>query len=153
KRALIGLEAEGALILKRGTRIDGRRLNRGVFRGEDFVVNATRRFSEIRRRRLMYRPLGKVEIECTCKSAGESVFRPAVYGVERCSAVGGADPRVERVSKVVSMIGLYRSVVEAGEEMRVSGMLEEVVEEQDRRRFRVVVGSGAPGEYLDWLGP
>jgi len=84
KSALAGLEEGGLLSLKRGTRIDGKRLNRGSYRGKDFVVNATRRFSEIPRRRLLYRPLGTVEVECLCASAEESVFRPAIYEVEDC---------------------------------------------------------------------
>lgn len=153
KRALIRLEAEGLLALKREARIEGKRLNSGVFRGVDFVVNATRRFSEIRRHRRVYRPLGVVKVECRCSSAEEAVFRPAIYQVEGCAAVGGPDPRVEQVSEVVSMIGLYRDVVEAGERLRVCGMLEEVVEEPDLRYLRMVVGSASPGEYLDWSGP
>ncbi|RLI09036.1 hypothetical protein DRO42_05275 [Candidatus Bathyarchaeota archaeon] len=153
KQALAGLESEGVLALRRETRIDGKRLNGGVFRGVGFVVNATRRFSEIRRWRRIYRPLGVVEVECRCSSAEESVFRPALYRVEGCTSVGGSDPRVEWVSEVVSMVGLYRDVVEAGEALRARGVLEEVVEETGRRHLRVVVGSATPGEYLDWLEP
>jgi len=153
RRSLLDLELEGVLTLKRGTRFERKRLNRGVFRGVDFVVNATRRFSEIPRTRRVARPLSEVEVECRCISAEEAVFRPAVYRVEGCEAVGGSAPGVERVSQVVSMIGLYRGVVEAGEMMRARGMLEEVVEETGLRHLRVVVGSASPGEYLDWLGP
>lgn len=153
KQALLGLEAEGLVSLKRENRLEGKRLNRGIFRGVDFVVNATRRFSEIRRRRRVYRPLGLVEVECRCSSAEEAVFRPAIYQVEGCAAVGGSDPRVERVTKVVSMIGLYRNLVEAGEVLMARGVLEEVFEEPDLRYFRVVVGSASAGEYLDWFEP
>ena len=153
KRALMDLEAEGVLTVKRGTRFERKRLNRGVFKGEDFVVNATRRFSEIPRASRTYRPVCAVEVECRCTSSDEAVFRPAIYRVEGCAAVGGSDPGVERVSEVVSMIGLYRGVVEAWERMRARGVLEEVVEEQGPGHLRVVVGSASPGEYLDWLGP
>ena len=153
KRALIGLEAEGLLTLKRETRIDRKRLNRGIFRDVDFVVNAIRRFSEIQRRRCVYRPLGMIEIRCRCKSTEEAVFRPATYEVEGCTSVGRHNPRVGEISEVVSMIGLYRDVVRPGESMRVRGMLEEVVEEVGPGRLRVVVGSASPGEYLEWVGP
>jgi predicted nucleotidyltransferase len=151
KRALIGLEVEGRLELKRGKRFDARRLNRGVFQGEDFVVNSTRRYSELPRRRRSYRPLGPVEVECLCSSAEESVFRPAVYGVEGCTSVGPETLDVGGVTEVASMIGLYRDVVSAGERLRARGVLEEIV--GGGGRLRVVVGSSLPGEYIDWLGP
>jgi len=152
KQALINIEREGVLTLKRETRFERKRLNRGVFREEDFVVNATRRFSEIPRIRLRYRPICEVEVECRCSSAKEAMFRPAVYRVEGCAAVDGSDSLVEEVSEVVSMIGLYRNVVEEGELITARGVLEEVVEPPGIRHFRVVVGSALPGEYLDWRG-
>jgi len=152
KQALIDLEVKGGLTIIRGTRLEGKRLNRGFFKGEDFVVNATRRFSEIPRVRRIYRPICEIEVECRCISAEEAVFRPAIYQVEGCSAEGGSDPRVERVSQVVSMIGLYRDLVEVGELMRARGVLEEVAEACGTGHFRLVVGSASPGEYIDWLG-
>jgi predicted nucleotidyltransferase len=151
KGALIGLEGEGRLELKRGDRFDARRLNRGVFLGEDFVFNATRRYSELPRQRRSYRSLGPVEVECLCSSAEESVFRPAVYRVEDCESVGPELLDVGGVTEVASMIGLYRGVVSAGERMRARGVLEEV--DGGGGRLRVVVGSSLPGEYIDWLGP
>lgn len=150
KQTLRDLESEGLLEIKRDTRFEMRRLNKGVYEGEDFVVNATRRFSEIKRGRSIYRSLHKVEIGCRCTSADEAVFRPAIYKVSGCTSVVGSDPNVERVSEVVSMIGLYRDVVEEGESIKARGMLEEVVRPNGARRFRVVVGSALPGEYLDW---
>jgi predicted nucleotidyltransferase len=151
KGALIVLEEEGLLALKREERFDARRLNRGIFQGEDFVVNATRRYSELPRRRRSYRPLGPVEVECLCSSAEESVFRPAVYGVESCTSVGPEPLYIGGVTEVTSMIGLFRDVVSAGERMRARGMLEEII--GNERRLRVVVGSSLPGEYIDWLEP
>lgn len=152
RRALIKLESEGALELNREDRINAKRLNRGVFRGERFVVNATRRFSEIERRCLAPRPMGPVEVECKCVSDDGAVFRPAVYKVAGCEAVGDSEPLTHEVSEIVSMIGRHRYTVEAGETIRVRGVLEEVVE-GPRAWHRVFVGSALPGEYLDWLGP
>ena len=152
KQALTELEEEGVLTLKRESRFDRKRLNRGIFEGVDFVVNATRRFSEIQRRRQVYRPLGVIEMMCSCKSTEEAVFRPAIYKVEGCTPVGGHDPRVGGISEVVAMVGLYRDVVRPGESMRVRGMLEEVLEKVEPVRLRVVVGSASPGDYLDWVG-
>ncbi|MCW3992392.1 MAG: nucleotidyltransferase domain-containing protein [Candidatus Bathyarchaeota archaeon] len=152
KRALVKLEAEEALALKRGTRLEKKRLNRGIFEDVDFVVNATRLLSEIPGISLIFKPVREVEVECRCVSADEAVFRPAIYLVEGCEELSGSYPEVEGVSQVVSMIGLYRGVVEAGEMMRARGVLEEVIEEPGSGYLRVVVGSGSPGEYLDWIG-
>jgi len=151
KQALIDLESEGSLEIRRDTRIERKRLNAGVFDGEDFVVNATRRFSEIQRTGYTYRPVCEVEVGCRCISADEAMFRPAIYKVSGCTSVNRPDYKVEGVSEVVSMIGLYRGVVEDGELIKARGMLEEVVRPNEKGRFRVVVGSALPGEYLDWL--
>jgi len=148
KAALRKLEEEGALVLKRGDRIDAKRLNRGVYEGIDFVVNATRRYSEIRTQPRTYHPLGAIEAECRCASARESVFRPAAYEVEECREIGG-DTDLAGVREVVSMIGMYRDVSAEGETIRAKGMLEEALE-PGRKWLRIVVGAAQPGEYLDW---
>lgn len=148
KAALGELEEGAALTLKRGDRFDAKRLNRGVYEGIDFVVNATRRYSETRSQPRTYRPLCPVEIECMCVSARESVFRPAIYEVEECREIGG-DADLAGVREVVSMIGMYRDVAAEGEIIRVKGMLEEAME-PGRKWLRIVVGATQPGEYLDW---
>ena len=152
KEALLGLEASGRLTLERGNRVDRKRLNKGVFHGEGFVVNATRRFSEIERRPRVYKPMGPVELECRCVSANESVFRPAVYKVADCEAVRQGAPHLHQVTEVVSMVGSHRDIVRPGETMRALGVLEEIVEGSRTVGYRVFVGSALKGEYLDWAG-
>lgn len=148
KAALIQLETKGALTLKRGDKFDEKRLNRGIFRDEDFVVNATRRYSEIRTQPRTYSPIGPIEVECRCASARESVFRPAIYEVKECREVDGGRSLPD-VAEIVSMIGMYRDVAAEGEAIRAKGVLEEV-KEKGKRWLRVVVGAAQPGEYLDW---
>ena len=148
KTALIQLENKGALNLKRGDKIDEKRLNRGIFLDEDFVVNATRRYSEIRTQHRTYSPIGPIEVECRCASARESVFRPAIYEVNKCHEVDGGRSLPD-IAEIVSMIGMYRDVAAEGEAIRAKGVLEEV-KEQGKRWLRVVIGAAQPGEYLDW---
>jgi len=150
KGALVELDERGTLTLKRDDPISAKRLNRGVFRGVDFVVNATRRYYEIVKRDRVFRPLCAADVTCRCTSADEAVFRPAIYSVENCEGSGNADPRISRVSEVVSMIGLYRDVVRAGERIRARGMLEESTDARGNTKYRVVVGSGSPMEYISW---
>jgi predicted nucleotidyltransferase len=150
KRALKKLEREGELYLKRGNLIDAKRLNRGIFGGVNFVVNATKKFSEIVNRNRMYRPLGHVELECKCVSAKESIFRPAIYKVSDCVATDSKSFNAKGVSEIVSMIGMYRGSVTEGERIKASGMLEEVTELDKKIIYRVVVGSSHKNEYLKW---
>jgi hypothetical protein len=151
KRALVAFDERGTLTLKRDDAISARRLNRGVFRGVDFVVNAIRRYHEIVQSDCVFRPLCAADVKCRCTSADEAVFRPAIYRVEDCEGLGNADPRISRVLEVVSMIGLYRDVVRVGERIRARGMLEEGTDAEGNTIYRVVVGSGSPAERISWF--
>jgi predicted nucleotidyltransferase len=150
KRALVALEERGSFTLKRGDRIDAKRLNRGLYRGIDVVINATRKPSEISRERRTYRPLGAAEIEATCTSAEESPFRPAAYGIDDPRPIGPSHPRAPEAAEIVSMIGMYRDIAEPGETLRARGVLEEASSSIRGEWLRLVVGSGRPGEYIDW---
>ena len=145
QRCLLRLEEAGLLELYRRSEVEVRRLNRGVFEGVPFVVNAVRRFSEIDWRPKTYRPLGVVEGEGRVAESPESVFRPAIYRVEGFNPLGGGveGPVVE----LASMIGEHRGLLKAGEDFRVRGVLEEV-HCGGERWLRVVVGSALEGEYL-----
>ncbi len=145
QRCLLELEEAGELELLRNSEVEMRRLNRGVFEGVPFVVNAVRRFSEIDRRPMAYRPLGVVEGKGRVTDSPESVFRPAIYRVEEFNPVKG---RVEGdVTELASMIGEHRGLLRTGEGFRVRGVLEEV-HCGGERWLRVVIGSALEGEYL-----
>jgi predicted nucleotidyltransferase len=150
KRALVALEERGRFTLKRGDRIDAKRLNRGLYEGIDVVLNATRKLSEITPKRRTYRPLGPAEIEATCTSTREAPFRPATYGIEDTRPLRPGQPRAPEAAEIVSMIGMYRDIAEPGETLRARGILEEVASPTRGRWIRLVVGSGRSGEYIDW---
>lgn len=150
KRALVTLEAQGRFTLKRDDRIDAKRLNRGLYKGIDVVLNATRKRSEITPERRNYRPLGPAEIEATCISTGEAPFRPATYGIEDTRPLRPGHPRAPEATEIVSMIGMYRDIAEPGETLRARGVLEGVASPTRGGWVRLVVGSGRPGEYIDW---
>jgi predicted nucleotidyltransferase len=148
KNALIQMEKQGDISLKRGDRFDKKRLNRGIYNDTNFVINATRKFSEIIKRDRHYHPLSLVEAECLCTSAWESVFRPAIYKVEVIDSFNNHKD-IPNVTEVVSMIGAYRNVITDGERIRVKGVLEKVVE-NGIDYYRIVVGTTNSGEYLYW---
>ena len=150
KRALLTLEERGRFTLKRDDRIDAKRLNRGLYGGIDVVVNATRKRSEVTHQQRTYRPLGSAEIEATCTSTGEAAFRPATYGIEDTRPLRPSHPRAPEATEIVSMIGMYRDIAEPGETLRARGTLEEASSPTRGRWIMLVVGSGQPGEYIDW---
>jgi len=150
KVALLRLEEEGELTLKRDDRIEAKRLNRGLYRGEDFIVNATRRYDEIEKQPRKYIPLGTAEIEATCTSAREAAFRPATYRVENPKPLAPCDPNAPNVTEIASMIGMYRDTAREGERITARGALELVKTPKGEMWTRLVVGSAQPGEYLDW---
>ena len=150
KIALLRLEEQGRFTLKRDDRIDAKRLNRGLFEGIDVVVNATRKHSEITPQQRSYGPLGTAEIEATCSSSRESPFRPATYEIEDPRPLRGSPPRARETAEIVSMIGMYRDIAGEGERIKARGVLEEVSSPTHGIWMRLVVGSGRPGEYIDW---
>jgi len=150
KIALLRLEEEGRLTLKRDDRIEARRLNRGLYEGEDFIVNATRRYDEINKRLRTYTPLGTGELEATCTSALEAAFRPAAYRVKDSKPLAPGDLNAQNVNEIASMIGMYRDTAREGERITARGTLECVKTPTGETWIRLVVGSAQPGEYLDW---
>ncbi|MGB9623070.1 MAG: hypothetical protein ACPL07_04415, partial [Candidatus Bathyarchaeia archaeon] len=145
KKALADLREQGLIEFSKDTWYDARRLNKGVYQDTNFVINATRRFSEIRRTNSVVKSLGRVEAECKCINSMEGVFKPAVYHVSDCHSVNGDIKDLSKVSQIVSMISLYRDVVRNGERVIVRGVLEEVLD-QGNNILRIVVGSGSHGE-------
>lgn len=150
KAALIRLEDEGELTLKEDDRIEARRLNRGLYRGVDFIVNATRRYYEIDKKPRKYTPLGTAEIEAICTSAHEAEFRPSTYSVEGPRLIAPSDSEASDVTEIVSMIGMYRDTAREGEQITARGVLERVETSIGEIWTRLVVGSAQLGEYLDW---
>ncbi|MBS7619699.1 hypothetical protein KEJ21_03535 [Candidatus Bathyarchaeota archaeon] len=147
KEALAGLREQSMVELSTDTWYDARRLNKGIFQDTNFIINATRRFSEIRRINSTVKPLGKVKVECKCINSKEGVFRPAIYHVSDCHSINGDVYDLSKVSQVVSMVGLYRDVVKDGERIIAQGVLEEVLD-QGNKVFRIVVGSGSRDEGI-----
>ena len=147
KEALTNLRAQGLIEFSTDTWFDARRLNKGVYQDTNFVINATRRFSEIRRHASVVKSLGRVEAECKCINSKEGVFKPAVYHVSDCQSVKGDIHDLSKVSQIVSMVGLYRDVVRNGEKMIVRGVLEEVLD-NEKCILRIVIGSGSKDEGI-----
>jgi len=81
-----------------------------------------------------------VEDTATVNDNRDSIYLPAVYGVE------GSDD----VSEVVSFEGLYGSLFEIGDRIRFKGILEEIKGKTPRHRV-IVGGAGSPDSYIKWV--
>ena len=145
--ALRLLEEEGRLSLSRDTPLDRVRLNRGRYGGVRFNVNAVRAFSEIPSTSIPYVPVSPVKAVCKVIDDSESMFRPAVYGVEVVEVLEGELDNPAKVSRVVSMIGLHRMIARAGDEIVVKGVLERAAL-RGGEDYRIFVGSGLQREYI-----
>jgi len=96
-----------------------------------------------------YQPLGQINLEAIVSGSFNSLFLPAVYEVEDITFLD-SNPSID-IIEIVSYEGLYSSLAENGEKIRVKGKLEKVTQKQTNQRYyRVVVGSpeGKGNEYI-----
>lgn len=119
----------------------GRRWNYSFFGDRYFSIHPTRKDDEIRENYgdRIYRGKGMARIRATVTDASESLFMPAVYTVDQVKIVAyEADTQpVAPLTEVISYEGLYRDVVDSGQEIEAQGKLESV----NGRDYRLVVGT------------
>jgi predicted nucleotidyltransferase len=151
----------GNFHLLEDTVFDVIRLNRFIWNEKRVVINAVRCIEEITEHfgEFTYQATRRhLSFKCDVVEDWESVFRPAIYGVSGYTPLDEASDVEESMvpSQVVSMIGEYRSIVSKGEEAKVSGSLERVVESRtdNIHHYRVIVGSGEqkPQDEFIWPG-
>jgi predicted nucleotidyltransferase len=142
------------------TIFDTLRRNRFLWHDRRVVVNAIREYKEIRERfgDFIYQATRRhISSKCVVTDDWESVFRPAVYAVSQ-HRILSEDPQSEgemKPDQVVSMIGEFRGVASKGEEVKVSGSLERVIEARTSKvvRYRIVVGSGEKKPQDEFIWP
>lgn len=130
-----------SLDYKEACHLAERRWNYGFFNGRYFSIHATRKDGEIGENYgdRIYRKAGTARIRAVVTDALESLFMPAVYRVEVIEVIEGEaeGQRVARLQEVVSYEGLYRDIVDTGQEIEASGKLERI----DGQDYRLVVGT------------
>ncbi len=117
-----------------------RRWNYGFFGDRYFSIHPTRKDDEIRENYgdKTYREKGWARIRAIASDASESLFMPALYRVEEVEVIGGEVDALP-LREIVSFEGLYRDVVDSGEEIEARGKLESVNEQY----YRLVIGTTA----------
>jgi len=122
----------------------GRRWNYGFFGDRYFSIHPTRTGDEIEENYgdRIYREKGAAGIRAIVSDASESLFMPALYRIEKVEVIEGgvgAQRDALPLREVISYEGLYRDVVDSGEEIEARGKLESVNE----RYYRLVIGTTA----------
>ncbi len=123
-------------------RYEKRKSHKGVINGSIFDILFVRGYDEINEGRfdLNSRRIGRVKQRCRVVDASLAFDYPAVYKVEGES----------KVREVAVYTHTYAGQAFEGENIEVSGVLEEVLGEEKKHYFRIVVGTTreAEGEYI-----
>ena len=116
-----------------------RRWNYGFFDGRYFSIHSIRKDDEIRENYgdRVYRDRGVARVRAVVSDASESLFMPAVYRVEDVEVLEGAEEVRHQMQEIVSYEGLYRDVVDSGEEVDARGKLESVNDQY----YRLAIGT------------
>jgi predicted nucleotidyltransferase len=134
---------------------DPLRLNKGVFKGKKFVINAIRSRKELTGTygQYRYQVIRPLHFKATIRDDSESVFKPALYHITNYQPLNAAShlPSTILPDTIISMIGRYRNIAGNGCSIEAAGNLEKIIElDNNNIRYRVVVGSASLGveEYL-----
>lgn len=124
-----------------------KRWNYGYFEGTYFSVHPTKNDEEITESYgdNTYHRKEIVEGTAVVSDNGDSIYLPAVYGVDNVEIEGSGE-----VSEVVSFEGLYGSLFEVGDRIWFKGVLEEIRGKNPRHRV-LVGGAGSPDSYIKWV--
>jgi predicted nucleotidyltransferase len=117
----------------------GRRWNYGFFGDRYFSLHPIRKDAEIKENYgdRLYREKGMARVRAVVLDASKSLFMPAVYKVENVEVLEGDEVVRHHLREIVSYEGLYRDVVDSGEEVDAKGKLESVNDQY----YRLVVGT------------
>jgi len=155
EKAVDNLVNEKKLEYHCGHPLDKIRKHKLKFKGKNVVYTAVRKPEEVDSKYGDYKyvQVTPVAFNCTVADDSQAMFRPAVYRIADYSPINPTSEirRGQEPSTVVSMIGLYRNVARKGEQLEVSGFLEQVEQVKNgRAHFQVVVGSGTLEDEYMW---
>lgn len=139
------------LTLHEALKIYERKWNVGLFENTKFSVHPVKLENELAEEYgdKTYYPVGTVTVRAVVCENTECMFLPVVYRVRDVKVVEG--PSVADIEEVVSYESLYDNLAEVGEDIKVRGKLERVLDAKTgREHHRVLVGSpeGKGREYI-----
>ncbi|NIO38296.1 hypothetical protein GTO27_11435 [Candidatus Bathyarchaeota archaeon] len=155
EKALDRLVREGVVEYVITNQLDAARHYRGRYEGKIFMHNAVRKPEETHSEygTHKYIPIKPVKLRCRVTDDGQAMFRPAIYKIGNYKPRNSAStiPEGKIPRRVVSMIGCYRNIARRGDDVGVSGMLEQVENIETGKIFhQVVVGTGMNEDEHVW---
>lgn len=136
---------------------DALRLNKGLFKGVKFVINAIRTSKELKEKygQYEYQAIQQLHFKATIQDDSEAVYKPAIYRIMNYQPLNAISrlPYSVQPSTIISMIGSYRNIAGIGQDIEVAGNLEKIIDHDNAIiSYRVVVGSASVGEK-EYLWP
>jgi predicted nucleotidyltransferase len=118
-----------------------RRWNYGRFNNRRFSLHPVRKDAEITEKYgdRLFLPHILIEGKAEITDVSESLFLPSLYKVRRFRTSQGKN--LDSLEEIVSYDGLFAGLFNCGEHVTVRGKLEEVIDWDGGRYFRVLVGS------------
>jgi predicted nucleotidyltransferase len=154
-RSIASLVQQGHLRYLYEDKTDALRLNKGIYKGKKFVINAIRTREEVTETygQYRYQAIQPLHFKATILNESESIFKPAKYHITQYTPLNPAShlPPQKTPETIISMIGRYRNIAGKGHQIEAKGNLEKMVtHSKDTISYRVVVGSASIGveEYL-----
>ena len=146
-----GIAGRFPLTMGEARYLASRRWNYGFYGQRYFSIHPTRTDAEITERYgdHVYRDAGVARVRATVVGVGDALFMPATYRVADVYVVEG-DPEAAEIREIVSFEGLYRDIVNDGEEVEARGKLERVSnknadqnpeDENAGEYYRLVIGT------------
>ena len=134
---------------------DALRLNKGIYKGKKFVINAIRTQKELTETygQHRYQAIQPLHFKATILNDSESIFKPAKYHITQYIPLNPPShlPPRKTPDTITSMIGRYRNIAGKGRQIEAKGNLEKIITQNNNSiSYHVVVGSASPGveEYL-----
>ena len=123
-----------------------RRWNYGVFSDTYFSIHPVRTDEEITEEYgdNTYEQRGEVEGIGIVSDASESIYLPAIYGLEDVELEGSGPSDIERI---VSFEGLFCDMFRSGERVEFRGILERVTSKENHYRV-VISGAGSRPSFI-----
>jgi hypothetical protein len=123
-----------------------RRWNYGVFSDTYFSIHPVRTDDEITEEygENIYEQRGEMEGVGVVSDTSESIYLPAIYGLEDVELEGSGPSDIERV---VSFEGLFCDVFRSGERVEFRGILERVSGKENHHRV-VIGGAGSRPSFI-----
>lgn len=122
--------------------IYARKWGRGVFNGTMFSVHPVKMEGEVDEAYgdKVYMPKGFIEARAKVVEDSESMFTPSIYKVDNVVVEAGL--KVKDIREVASYEGIYCNLAKVGEEVKVRGKLELIVDKKrGEEYYRILVGS------------